>query len=219
MQSHTHLSFVIGDVEGACVIAFQAGERTQTSVGAIPILDESLFRHTTGSRDIGEGAIPIAALHICQKVGEGLIGSGRFGGVQSGALAHTNRNTRLSGYKQAQDHQCRGDCDENNWNSIFHARFLWPLRGTICCSRLSERTGTGTPRGTRRVLGRKNSRKIARKLIPIGSIPQSSPCQGAGIASDSILWEGGTSSLAQAVISPLPKVSIFRHPTKVSSGS
>ena len=42
---------------------------------------------------------------------------------------------------------------------------------------------------------------------------------GAGTASEEILCAGGTSSFDQAVISPLLKVSIFRHPTKVSSGS
>ncbi len=52
-----------------------------------------------------------------------------------------------------------------------------------------------------------------------GSIPHNSPCQAGGMASDSILCAGGTSSFAQAVIAPLLNVSIFRHPTKVKSGS
>jgi len=57
------------------------------------------------------------------------------------------------------------------------------------------------------------------ELTPRGTVPHNQPSQGAGMAFDSIRWAGGTSSLDQAVTWPLSKISIFRKPTKVSSGS
>src|SRR6202041_1012478 len=142
----------------------------------------------------------------------------RFGRVQSRSLGYAYRAPGLPGHIETEDHQGCGYRDQNHGQCIFHEDPSGRYKATLC-SRFSERTGTPKPTGTRRVAGKKSSRKIARKLTPIGNIPHSSPCQGAGTASDAILWAGGTSSFAHAVISPLPKVSIFRHPTKVSRGS
>src|SRR5580704_10168511 len=92
--------------------------------------------------------------------------------------------------------QKRGESGDRSYQSPFHERQP-PAYAPCGASR-----GNVTTSRARRGSGSNITNRIARKLLPIGRMPQSKPSHGAGTASDGTLRAGGASSFDHTVIAP-----------------
>src|ERR1700722_302359 len=141
----------------------------------------------------------MAPLDFDHKIRERLLRGVGLGGqvTKSGAGGDADRTARMTGPHKSDDHQEYRYTDKNERKSNFHClpqERLPQKRDTLmrlalhkakCCSR-STCTGASTMIGTRRTAGKRNSRKIANTLTPIGRMPHNNPCQAGGTASDLI---------------------------------
>src|SRR5258707_12760249 len=133
-------------------------------------------------------------------MGDRLFGCSRFRSKsgQGGSRGNTESLSRACGAGLRQSDQYRShNHDDKGQNMLHLCVSVSGMSQTTKCS--SARDATSTLAGTARLAGRSSSRKMARKLTPMGTMPHNQPSQGAGMAFDSILWAGGTSSLDQAL--------------------
>src|ERR1700722_12397705 len=141
----------------------------------------------------------MAPLDFDHKIRERLLRGGGLGGqvTKSGAGGDADRTARMTGPHKSDDHQeyRYNDKNERERKVLFffqqsipqksHTLMRLALHKAKCCSR-STCTGASTMIGTRRTAGKRNSRKIANTLTPIGRMPHNNPCQAGGTASDLI---------------------------------